>query len=149
MKVILKETVERVGKMGDIVEVADGYARNYLLPKGLGLLTLPRNVKALEHTKKVIADKIKKERVAAEEIAKKMTALTITLPVQVNEEGHLFGSVSARDITNAIIAQGIEMDRHHVLLDQPIKELGSSFVTVKMPHDVTTQVKVEVVKAEE
>lgn len=144
MKLILKETIERVGNMGEVVDVANGYARNYLLPKGLGLLTTPRNVKAQEHLKKVVEDKIKKEKRQIEDIAQKISALSLTIPVQVGEEGQLFGSVTARDIADAILTQGIEMDRHNVLLEKPIKELGSFYISVKMPHDITAQVKVEV-----
>lgn len=144
MKLILKETVERVGKMGDIVNVADGYARNYLLPKGLGLLTTPRNVKELEHLKRVVEDKIKKEKRQVEDAAQKISAITLTIPVQVGEEGKLFGSVTARDIADAILAQGIKIDRHNIILEKPIKELGSIYVPVKMGLDITVQIKVEV-----
>ena len=144
MKLILKETVNRLGKMGEIVDVANGYARNYLLPKGLGLITTPRNVKELSHLKKVVEDKIKKEKHHIEDVAKKIAALSLTIPVQVGEEGQLFGSVTARDISDAILAQGVEIDRHNILLEKPIKELGSFFISVKMAHDITAQVKVEV-----
>jgi len=144
MKLILKETVERVGKMGDIVNVADGYARNYLLPKGLGLLTTSRNLKELEHLKRVVEDKIKKEKRQVEDAAQKISAITLTIPVQVGEEGKLFGSVTARDIADAILAQGIKIDRHNIILEKPIKELGSIYVPVKMGLDITVQIKVEV-----
>jgi len=145
MKLILKETVERVGKMGEVVDVADGYARNYLLPKGLGLPTTPRNIKELGHLKKVVADKIRKEKCAVEGLAQKITALSLTIPVQVGEEGQLFGSVTARDIADAMLAQGVEMDHRSVILEKPIKELGSFYIPVKMSHDITAQVKVEVI----
>ena len=144
MKLILKETVERVGKMGEIVNVADGYARNYLLPKGLGLLTTPRNVKEREHFKRVVEDKIKKEKRQVEDAAQKISAMTLTIPVQVGEEGKLFGSVTARDIADAMLAQGIKIDRHNVVLEKPIKELGTIYVPVKMGLDITVQIKVEV-----
>jgi large subunit ribosomal protein L9 len=144
MKLILKETVDRLGKMGEIVDVANGYARNYLLPKGLGLVTTPRNVKELEHLKKVVEDKVKKEKRHVEDVAKEITGISLTIPVQVGAEGQLFGSVTARDITDAILAQGIVIDRHNVILEKPIKELGSFFISVKLPHDITAQVKVEV-----
>jgi len=147
MKLILKETVDRLGKMGEIVDVANGYARNYLLPKGLGLLTTPRNVKELEHLKKVVEDKIKKEKRQVEDIAQKIAALAVTIPVQVGEEGQLFGSVSVRDIADAILAQGIEVDRRSIVLEKPIKELGSFYVPIKMAHDITAQVKVEVTQS--
>ena len=144
MKLILKETVDRLGKMGEIVDVANGYARNYLLPKGLGLVTTPRNVKELEHLKKVVEDKVKKEKRQVEDVAKKITGISLTIPVQVGAEGQLLGSVTARDITDAILAQGIVIDRHNGILEKPIKELGSFFISVKLPHDITAQVKVEV-----
>ena len=144
MKLILKETVERLGKMGEVVDVANGYARNYLLPKGLGLLTTPRNVKELTHLKKVIEDKIKKEKRQVEDLAQKIAAISLTIPVQVGEAGQLFGSVTGRDIADAISAQGVEIDRHNIILEKPIKELGSFYISVKMPHDITVQVKVDV-----
>jgi len=144
MKLILKQTVDSLGKMGEIVNVANGYANNYLLPKGLGLLTTPRNVRELEHLKKVVADKIKKEKHQMEESAKKIAALSLVIPVQVGEEGQLFGSVTARDIADALLAQGVEIDRHNIVLEKPIKELGSFFVGIKMAHDITAQVKVDV-----
>jgi large subunit ribosomal protein L9 len=147
MKLILSETVERVGKMGEIVTVADGYARNYLLPRGLGLLTTPRNLKALEHAKSVIASKIKKEKLLAEASAQKIATLSLTFSMQASEEGKLFGSVTAKDISDAIIAQGISMDRHDIILEKPVKEVGSFFIPVKITHDVTAQVKIEVTAA--
>ncbi len=147
MKLIMKETVEKVGKMGEIVDVAAGYARNYLLPKGLGLLTTPRNVKELEHLKKVVEDKIKKEKLQVEGLAQKIAGLSLTIPVQVGPEGQMFGSVTARDIVDAALAQGVEIEHRNIVLEKPIKELGSFFVPVKMPHDVTAQVKVEVTAA--
>ncbi|MEK7748010.1 MAG: 50S ribosomal protein L9 [Nitrospirota bacterium] len=147
MKLILKETVEQLGKIGEIVDVADGYARNYLLPKGLGLLTTPRNVKFLEHTKKIVEDKIKKEKRETETIAQKISGISLTIPVQVGEEGQLFGSVTARDIAEAITAQGVSVDWKNILLEKPIKELGASLVSIKMSHDITAQVKVAVIAA--
>jgi large subunit ribosomal protein L9 len=129
------------------VDVAGGYARNYLLPKGFGLLTTPRNVKALEHVKKIVEDKIKKEKRQTEDVAQKISALSLTIPVNVNEEGQLFGSVTVNDIAEAIAAKGVEVDRHHIVLDAPIKELGSFLISVKMPHDITAQVKLDVTAA--
>ncbi len=145
MKLILKEAVERVGKMGDVVDVAPGYARNFLLPRGLGLPTTPRNLKELEHTKAVIASKIKKEKLEIDAIAKKIAALSLTLSAEAGEGGKLFGSITARDIADAIAAQGVSMDRHNIVLEKPIKELGSFYVPIKMSHDITAQIKVDVI----
>ena len=148
MKLILKETVEKLGKVGEIVDVANGYARNYLIPKGLGLATTPRNLHAFEHIKRVIADKIKKEKHTLEDVAKKISALPLRITVEANAEGKLFGSVTARDIAELILAQGIEMDKNRIVLEKPIKETGLFCLSVKMPHDITTQVNVEVVIAD-
>ncbi len=148
MKVILREDVEKLGRMGDLVNVADGYARNYLIPRNLAGLATTKNIKSLEHVKRVISDRIKKEKMAAEEEAKKISALSVSIPAQVGEEGKLFGSVTSKDIVDAIAAQGIEIDKRRIHLEKPIKELGTFMVPVKVHHDVTAQIKVEVVKAE-
>lgn len=148
MKLILREDVDQLGRMGDLVEVADGYARNYLLPRNKASVATTHNVKAFEHQKRVIADRIKKEKQAAEEEAKKVGALSVTIPAQAGEEGKLFGSVTSKDIVEAIAAQGFQIDKRKVVLEKPIKELGTFQVPIKMHHDVTAQIKVEVVKAE-
>lgn len=145
MKLILAADVERLGLMGDLVEVADGYARNYLLPRKMAAIATLKNVKSLEHEKRVIADRIRKEKFAAEEEAKKISALSITIPVKVGEEGKLFGSVTNKDIAEGMASQGIAVDKRLVLLDKPIKEAGTFQIPVKVRHDVTGQVKVEVV----
>ncbi len=149
MKVILREDVDKLGRMGDLVSVADGYARNFLLPRNLAALATTKNIKSLEHEKRVIADRLKKEKMAAEEEAKKVGAISVSITVQVGEEGKLFGSVTSKDIADAIAAQGVEIDKRMIQLEKPIKEIGTFMVPVKVHHDVTAQVKVEVVKAEE
>jgi large subunit ribosomal protein L9 len=149
MKLILKEDVDQLGRMGELVDVADGYARNFLLPRKKAAVATTKNVKALEHEKRVIADQMKKEKAGAEALAKKVGELSISIPAQVGEEGKLFGSVTSKDIAEAMAAQGFEIDKRKILLDKPIKELGTFQVPVKVHHDVTAQVKVEVVKAEE
>ncbi len=145
MKLILAADVERLGLMGDLVEVADGYARNYLLPRKMAAVATLKNVKSLEHEKRVIADRIRKEKFAAEEEAKKIGALAIKISVKVGEEGKLFGSVTNKDIAEAMAAEGMQVDKRLILLDKPIKEAGTFQVPVKVRHDVTGQVKVEVV----
>ncbi|HLG23260.1 MAG TPA: 50S ribosomal protein L9 [Candidatus Manganitrophaceae bacterium] len=149
MKVILKEDVDNLGRMGDLVDVADGYARNFLVPRKKAAVATTRNIKTLDHEKRVVADRIRKEKFAAEDLAKKIGALSLTIPAQVGEEGKLFGSVTSKDIAEAMAAQGIEFDKRKILLEKPIKELGISHVPVKVHHDVTAQVKVEVVKSAE
>lgn len=149
MKLILKEDVDKLGRMGDLVNVADGYARNYLLPRNLAAVATTRNINTLEHQKRVIADRIKKEKMAAEEEAKKIGAISVSIQAQVGEEGKLFGSVTSKDIAEAVAAQGFEIDKKKIVLEKPIKEVGSFTVPVKIHHDVTAQIKVEVVKAAE
>lgn len=149
MKVILREDVDKLGRMGDLVNVADGYARNFLLPRNLAALATTKNIKALEHEKRVIADRIKKEKMAAEDEAKKISAVSVSIPAQVGEEGKLFGSVTSKDIAEAIAAQGFAIDKKKIVLERPIKEIGTFMVPIKIHHDVTAQVKVEVIKAEE
>ena len=148
MKLILNETVASLGKMGDVIDVADGYARNYLLPKRLALLTTPRNLKVFEHTKKVVASKVKKEKQSLEDVAKKIATLSLCIPVQATEEGKLFGSVAVRDVADALAAQGIKMDHNQIVLEKPIKELGQYFIPVQLPHDISTQVKIDVTRAD-
>jgi large subunit ribosomal protein L9 len=148
MKVILREDVEGVGNIGDVLEVARGYARNYLLPRNKAVEATSRNVKAVEHAKRVIADKAQKEKARIEEYAKQVSAVTLTIPVQVGKDDKLFGSVTAKDIAEALAAQGIEVDKRKIHLDHPIKELGTATVSVKLHSRVTTAVSVTVVKAE-
>ena len=147
MKIILKEDIDRLGQMGDLVEVKAGYARNFLLPKQMAAIATTRNVKLFEHEKRVIGDRVRKEKFAAEEEAKKIESLSITIPVKVGEEGKLFGSVSSKDIAEAMLDAGLEVDRRKILLDKPIKEAGSFQIPVKIHHAVSAEVKVEVVPA--
>jgi len=145
MKVILKSDVERLGRMGDLVDVKPGYARNFLLPKSLAALATNKNVKMLAHEKQIIEAKIKKERLSAEEVAQKIAGLSISIPVKVGEEGKLFGSVVSKDIADAMMAAGMEIDKRKILLDKPIKTAGVFQVPIKVHHDVAASVKVEVV----
>lgn len=149
MKLILKEDVVQLGQMGDLVDVADGYARNYLLPQKKATFATTRNVKLFEHEKRVVADQVRKEKFAAEETAKKVEALSIRIPVKVGEEGKLFGSVNSKDIAEAVAAGGIEVDKRKVILDKPIKELGTFEVKIKIHNEITARVNVEVVATDE
>lgn len=147
MKLILKEDVEHLGRIGDLVDVARGYARNFLLPRKKGIVATPKNVKEVEHQKRCIALQVQRERLAAEERAAKLSAMTVRIPVQVGESGKMFGSVTARDIAEALSAQGIDVDRRRIEIEKPIKELGPIVVPVKVYHGVTGRVTVEIVSA--
>lgn len=149
MKVILQETLEGVGHLGDIVTVADGFARNYLLPRGKAIEADSRSIKAFEHAKRVAAEKAKKEKQEIESYAKKLSAVALTFEVQAGKEGKLFGSVTTKDIAEQLTAQGFPVDRRKIQLPHPIKELGTVTVPIKLPREITATVTVQVVKKQE
>ncbi len=145
LQVILSENVPNLGQVGDIVDVASGYARNYLFPRQLAILASTRNVKQFEHTKRLVAAKREKAQEEATAQAKKLANLALTIPCQVGEEDKLFGSVTNRDIADALAKEGYNVDRRNISLDKPIKSLGVFPVAVKLMTDVTTEVQVFVV----
>ena len=149
MRLILKEDVKDLGDMGSIVDVANGYGRNYLIPRNLAAEANPRNIKQFEHQKKIILTKAGKIKTAADELSGKLSALTLCIEVQAGEEDKLFGSVTAKDIAEAIAGQGIEIDKRKILLEEPIKKLGTYNVSVKIHQGVAATVAVEVKKAAE
>lgn len=148
MKVILKENVESLGKAGDIVKVADGFARNYLIPKGLALEASTRNVNLLEHDKKRILHKAEKERKISEGVAENISAVTCTIARRVGEQEKLFGSVGVKDIEKALEDHGITLEKKNIILPEPIKALGEFPVTIKLSGGVTAELKVVVVPEE-
>ena len=148
MKVILRQNVESLGKAGNILNVADGYARNFLIPKGLAMEASTRNVKALEHDKKIILQRAEKERKAAESLAEKIAALACVIPRRVGEQDKLFGSVGVKDIEKCLLEEGIELERKNIILHEPLKALGEFPVKIKLAGGVTTELKVQVVAAE-
>jgi len=145
MKVILKQNVESLGKAGDLIKVADGYARNFLVPKGLAAEANSRNLKVFEHEKQRILQQAEKIQKQAEETALRLSAVTCTIARRVGEQRKLFGSVGAKDIEEALVAQGIEIDKKSVLLDEPIRALGEFPVRIKLSAGVTGEIKVVVV----
>ena len=145
MEVILREHVEHLGTRGEIVKVADGYARNYLLPRKLALLVTAGNKKQVERERTKFEAKESEERGAAEAIAQRMANVEIVIARKVGETEALFGSVTSADIAEALAAKGFELDRRKLQLRDPIKKLGDYEVPVKLHRDVTTQVKVKVV----
>jgi large subunit ribosomal protein L9 len=149
MKVILQETLEGVGHLGDLINVADGFARNYLLPRRKAVEANSRSIRAFEHAKRVAAEKAKKEKLEIEAHAKKVSAVTLTIEAQVGKDDKMFGSVTAKDIAEGLVAQGFTVDRRKIQLAQPIKELGTVTVPIKMPREVTATVTIRVVKKQE
>jgi large subunit ribosomal protein L9 len=145
MKVILKADVKDLGKMGDIVTAAPGYARNYLIPNDFAAPANTKNVKALEHQKKVIADKKKKLHEGYVSFAEKLSTTSITIKARAGEEEKLFGSVTSMDIAEALKAEGVELDKKKISLEEPIKRLGEHEVQIKVAPEVTASLKVKVV----
>lgn len=148
MKVILTENIPNLGQIGDIVKVAPGYARNYLLPKGLAFEASSAKIRELEHHKRVLAQKKERVRRQMLSIAEKLNETTLTFARKVIEEDKLYGSVSATDIQKALQEKGFDLDRRFILLDQPIKQLGEFSVPVKVDADITANITVVVSKEE-
>lgn len=146
MQVILQEDIPQLGKAGDVVQVRDGYGRNYLLPGRKAVLADPKNLRQLEHQKRIVAAKQLKRKRAAEDLAAKLKELSITIGREVGEEDKLFGSVTTKDIADALRAEGFIVERHDIQLEQPIKQLGIFDIPVKLHAEVTGEVKIWVVK---
>ncbi len=146
MKVILKEDVDNLGKSGDMLVVANGYARNYLLPRGLADQASTKNVKVLEHQKKLIQAGQAKRKQESQDLATRLEAVSCTIARKVGEEEKLYGSVTSRDIAASLKDEGIVIERKHILLDEPIRDLGVFNVPVKLHPEVTGTIKVWVVK---
>jgi large subunit ribosomal protein L9 len=145
MKVILREDVEKLGKAGEVVKVADGFGRNYLIPRRLAVIADVRNIKTLEHDRRVIEIRAKKARKSAEATAAALSAVSLTLPAKAGEEGKLFGAVTTRDIAEALAAAGVTVDRKSIQLPEPIKQLGDYKVKIRVAPDVVPEISVSVV----
>lgn len=146
MQVILKKDIEKLGMAGALVEVSNGYGRNYLIPRGLAVEATAKNIKALEHERRLIENKKKKDERDAEAFAKRISETSVTITMQAGEEDKLFGSVTAIDIAEALSKEGISMDKRDILLEEPIRRLGIYSVNVKVRPEVTAELKVWVVK---
>lgn len=145
MKVILREDVEKLGKAGDVVKVADGFGRNYLIPRALAVPANLRNLKALEHERRVIEARAKKSRTSADSLAAALASVSLTIPAKAGEEGKLFGAITSRDIAEALSKAGVAVDRKNVLLPDPIKQLGDYQVKIKAGTDLHPEIAVSVV----
>lgn len=149
MKVILQETMEGVGQLGDLLDVKNGFARNFLLPRKKAVLADSRSIKAFEHIKRVAAERSQKEKTEIETHAKSISAVSLTLQAQVGKDDKMFGAITVKDIAEGLAEQGLTVDRRKIQLDQPIKELGTFTIPIKLPRDVTATVMVHVVKKQE
>jgi large subunit ribosomal protein L9 len=148
MKVILRQNVDNLGDMGEIVAVKDGYARNYLIPRQLAYFATPKATKALEFEKKQYAKKIAKEKAGAEIISSQLAELQISVAMKVGEEGRLYGSVTNQMIASELGLRGFEVDKRNIVIEEPIKSLGVFDVTVKLHPEVTTSIKIWVISEE-
>ncbi|MBI5016637.1 MAG: 50S ribosomal protein L9 [Deltaproteobacteria bacterium] len=146
MKIILKESVDNLGTVGDVVSVKDGYGRNFLIPQGLGILADPRRVHEIEHQKRALEKKRLREMAKAEEVAKALEGVRLTFRRKTSDQEQLFGSVTPLDIETALQAKGFAISRKQIVLDHPIKALGEFPVVVKIQGPVKAQVKVIVEK---
>ena len=145
MEVILREHVDNLGRRGEIVKVADGYARNYLLPRKLALLATDGNKKQIEREKVKFDAKELEEKKVAEAVSERLATVEVEIARKVGETEALYGSVTSGDITDALATKGFELDRRKLQLPEPIKKLGEYTVPVKLHRDVTTNLKVRVV----
>ena len=148
MQVILREDIDKLGKIGDLVKVADGYARNFLVPGKKAIEATPKNLNAMNHAKKMVSDRLRKLKKEAAADADRIKSISVTIKAKVGEEGKLFGSVTTMDIVEAMKAQGVVIDKRKIVLDEPIKRLGDFTITVKLHSDVTADFKVSVVGEE-
>jgi len=146
MQVILLEDIPSLGKAGDVVKVADGYGRNYLIPQRKAIQATEKNLKALEHQKRLVQQKVGKKRTEAERMAQKIENLTCTFYRNVGESGKLFGAITSMAIATYLKEQGIEVDRKKIHLEEPIKNVGNYNVPIKLHPEITATLKVWVVQ---
>lgn len=146
MEVILREDIAKLGARGEVVKVADGYARNYLIPKRLAVPATPGNKKIIELERQAHLRREAKEKAGAEDLAKMMSGLTVTIAQKAGELDQLFGSVTAKDIAEALEKQNYHIDRRKIHLADPIKQLGEYKVTIRLHREVPLEVTVQVVK---
>ena len=145
MEVILREHIDNLGRRGDVVKVAEGYARNYLLPRKLALIVNVGNKRQIEREKKIADVREMEEKSAAEAVAQRLGQLAIEIARRVGEHDTLYGSVTSADIAHALAAKGFEIEKKKIHLPEPLKAIGETTVPVKIHRDVTAQVKVKVV----
>lgn len=145
MKVILKEDVKNLGVAGSIVNVADGFARNYLIPRNLAMEANTKNLKVLEQERKKIEEAARKAKESATEIANRLSSITVQIQAKAGEEGKLFGSITNADISEALKKEGFDVERKKIILEEPIKRIGLYTVNVKVHQDIIVPVNINVV----
>ena len=146
MKIILLDDVENLGLAGDIVVVKPGYARNRLIPRGLALRASNKNIAVASERKKVADAKLERENIALQKLAKKLSNVEITIEVNVGEEEKMFGSITNLDVYKELISKGFDLEKNQIIIDEPIKALGIYHAKVKIAKDITSDVKLYVIK---
>jgi len=146
MEVILKQDVDKIGKAGSIVKVKDGFARNYLIPNNLALPGTRANINKLEAQKQTRNEQLEKAKKQAEELKSKLSSLSLTMSVLIQEEDKIYGSISSQDIAAALKDEGFEIEKSAIILQEPLKALGIYEVPVKLHPEITANIKVWIVK---
>src|SRR5580704_3790777 len=146
MQIILQEDVEKLGNRGEVLEVAEGYARNFLLPRNLAIEATPGNMKRLEKMRATFAKKEATEKEAAQKLAELLSAVSLSLTRKAGENDQLFGSVTSSDIADALALQGFQIEKRKITLNDPIKVLGEYQIPIKLHRDITSSVKLTVSK---
>jgi len=148
MKVILKQDVESVGRKGDVVNVSPGYGRNYLIPRKLALEVTSSNLKMIEIERAALKKKVEAERQSFQDTIQKLNQATLSFHRKAGEKDHIFGSVTAGDIKEALDAQGFAIDKKRIVLPEPLKRLGNHIVVIKVYHDDKAEIRVAIVAEE-
>ena len=146
MKIILLSDIENLGESGDVIAVKPGYARNKLIPQGLALRASNRNIAVANENKRVVTAKIERENQALNVLAKKLSKVEITIEVKVGDEEKMFGSITNKDIHKELIDKGFEIEKNQISIEEPIKALGIYHINVKISKDITSDVKLYVIK---
>ncbi len=146
MQVILRTDIENLGKLGDLVKVKPGYARNYLIPKKMALEATPGNLKDFEQQRKKLQEKLDAEKFAAQDLSQKLEQIEVKIPVRVGENDKLYGSVTNAHIANALAEQGYKIDKKSIELEKPIRALGEFHVPIKVYPEIKPQLKVVVIR---
>jgi len=147
-RVILRKEVENLGEVGDVVEVKDGYALNYLIPRGLALHATASTVRATQHEQRIREAQVQAARRTAQEAAGKFQGVEVEIPMKAGEDGRLFGSVTNRQVEEALAAQGLEVNRRRILLEEPIRRVGEYEVPIRLHAEVKAGIRVRVVAEE-
>src|SRR5579863_7852198 len=148
MEIILREDIDKLGARGQVVRVAAGYARNYLLPKRLAVEATESNKKIVEQERQAHLRREAKQKGEAEDLSKLLSGVTVTIAQKAGENDHLFGSVTSKDVAEALAQKNYTIDRRKIQLDEPIKQLGEFKIPVRLHRDVTAEITVQVVKEE-